>query len=967
MFCLFTQTEKWCWKINPTLSCCAVALLGLLLTLPVHADEPARPTLTLAGNHQVVFHAPDGKAVLSLAELSLPWNPKHNATIDTLMQDANDPAVWHAACKITSKDQPTLPITVAVTFWLVDPKHIQITFDVTCDDTMSLDKEKKWLTGAMVGFRLIKGSSKREHQPLPVYERPVYHASAITLNKADYYYYDTPDHRVGYVIDKSNTSWSDNWGNQHCMPQRVDAQHYQYVMDLLITDKGKPVSLTPSVMRTGQTSFGIFNTQGQQVIGVTDLLLPWNPHTAIKLSDLTRDAQDAALYHATFTVNSKVTPAPPIQCTANIRVIDPEHVRVTYDLTAKDTYLTENEKWLTGAMLGLRPIKQSEPRQMAYLAHWTRHEYGGVPYELHDGTLYYYDQPDNRVGIYLNKSNANWSDANGNQNCYPDKIDDHHFQYVMDVMIKSPNTPPDVFSAIMHQRPVSVVLKTDKAYNWFEPADGQPLVTTTLTNAKQTPQTVTLNIVARDFDGNKVVDQQHPITLEAYASKQVTIKLPASDHAIYFVEASAQQTDVEVLDRTNVVILSPFTFKQDPKTSMFGIAAAWPMPSYEDSLRLIKRMGIRWTRNPINTNPALIPAWLHTNVHTNIHPAELEPKDPANIEKRLRDMLIKAETFHAYQLEFANEWNMRGGINKAQYASTYVHNYLSVLDRIRKETHSTVKITMMGLAGMDQGFLRKVYEEGGWDMFDVLNLHPGRGNYTVDYDPNDPGIVGEHGTYWNFYGAVRIIKKMARQYGEKPIILSETYAPTYPNSFWEDSYRNAAENVVLTNALAMAEGMQRVFWYQLNDSVWWARGMARNTDREFHFGLLNRDLSFKPSAIAYCNVAQALDQATFIKHLTFASDSNAKGLLYDTPHGNVAILWNRVDGYTLSKRAEHFASPEPWVDTWKTKVPMTFKATGKTVTTADAIGRKKTIPVTDNKVQLILDGAPLIVTGLQFE
>ena len=117
-----------------------------------------------------------------------------------------------------------------------------------------------------------------------------------------------------------------------------------------------------------------------------------------------------------------------------------------------------------------------------------------------------------------------------------------------------------------------------------------------------------------------------------------------------------------------------------------------------------------------------------------------------------------------------------------------------------------------------------------------------RGNLTADY-PGDEWKVGDPVNSWNFLGSIRTAKAILAKYGEKPIFLTEAYACTQPNSWWHDTYRHAAENVLLSYALAQAEGVRVMDWYQLHDSVWHNEAGVNPKDPEYHFGLLNRDLS----------------------------------------------------------------------------------------------------------------------------
>jgi len=137
-----------------------------------------------------------------------------------------------------------------------------------------------------------------------------------------------------------------------------------------------------------------------------------------------------------------------------------------------------------------------------------------------------------------------------------------------------------------------------------------------------------------------------------------------------------------------------------------------------------------------------------------------------------------------------------------------------------------------------------------------------------------------------------------------------------------------------------------MMWYQLFDSIWSDRLGVSDKNREYHFGLVNRDLSLKPMVLAYCTIAEALDRATFKGWLKF-TDKNLRGLLFGTSRGPMAALWSRADGYLLSKKDEHFASPEPWVGTWKTQTPVTLPAAASQVVKINSIGQAETLSTQD--------------------
>jgi hypothetical protein len=269
---------------------------------------------------------------------------------------------------------------------------------------------------------------------------------------------------------------------------------------------------------------------------------------------------------------------------------------------------------------------------------------------------------------------------------------------------------------------------------------------------------------------------------------------------------------------------------------------------------------------------------------------------------------------------------------------------------------------------MDDVFARAMYDAGLARLTNVFNLHPGRGNVTPDYASNS-------GTYWNFLGSVRAAKRMMSEHGNQDgeLWLTEVYAPTRPNSWWDDTYRTAAENVVLTAALALAEGVTSLMWFQLHDNVKTHPHGASPGNREFHFGLMLRDRSPKPSLLAYANIAEQLDEARFVRWLPFPDAPARQGLHFQTPRGDLAVLWTRDDGYTLNTRqvrdGAFIPAPEPWADAWKTKRKVTLPVhrDRDRVTEIDPIGRRRTLPVKEGAVTVTLDGAPRLYYGLDVE
>jgi len=353
------------------------------------------------------------------------------------------------------------------------------------------------------------------------------------------------------------------------------------------------------------------------------------------------------------------------------------------------------------------------------------------------------------------------------------------------------------------------------------------------------------------------------------------------------------------------------------------------------------------------------------------HNIELQPSltvSDADAEAWAEANLAVAVNAGARYFEVGNELNRP--FNTGQAAQAYIDKALRpVVDRARQLTNPP-KILNNGLAGMDKPWVENFHAAGGWELIDGFAYHPGRGNFTPDYIPGGQSWeAGANGKYWNFGGGLRDILALMEQYGPKEIWLTEAYACTRPNAWWNDTYRHAAENVLLTLVLAKAAGVRAVCWYQFHDSVRGMPQVANAENVEYHFGLMNRDISAKPSLLAYATAARVLDEAVFLRHLSFP-DEQIKGELFATPAGQTAVIWARHDGYILNAdhdpATDYFPAPEVWVDPWPTKTTLSLPAAGASVEEIDVIGRGRVLSASGGEVAVVVDGAPRIFRGVSF-
>ncbi|MFJ6661223.1 hypothetical protein ACIQNG_33485 [Streptomyces sp. NPDC091377] len=633
------------------------------------------------------------------------------------------------------------------------------------------------------------------------------------------------------------------------------------------------------------------------------------------------------------------------------------HARLEWRITGADTLLPD------GFLFSRAIQAPTAPDDYIAITQWVRDAGGGIPYEEPAGVAHTSAWGSLHGMFLLDRSrqawtNATWVHAPGTADPaggWTSRADFHFSE-----------TRPSATATIGRGLELGIELTTDSDFNLYQ-VPGEPMRLSALVANGGATRTAELELSVRDFDGTQIAATTVTGSIAAAGTWQHTFTVPAPAAGIAFAEVVVRSTGDEAFARTNLATLPAFTY-QAGADSMFGIANyPWlQRPSADAVLDLWQRAGISLVRIAYDGGPGLPPSAFDARGMR--HNIELQPSLDATDSEAAAwaaDKLSVAQGAGAGYFEVGNELNRP--FNTGTAAQAYLDKALRpVFDR-RAATGAAVKLMNNGLAGMDKPWVENFIAAGGWDLIDAFAYHPGRGNFTPDYIPTggDWG-TGPEGTYWNFYGGLKQLKTLMAQHGEKEIWLTEAYAPTRPNSWWHDTYRHAAENVLLTLALAKAEGVTCVCWYQFHDSVLGMPQVADPGNVEYHYGLMNRDLSPKPSLLAYAHAARTLDQAVFRGWLTFP-DPQTFGLWFDTPDGPAVVLWNRADGYLLNTSGErtdwHFPAPEPWTDPWPTKTHLTVTA-GNAVRELDAIGRGRQLSPVQGKVTLTLDGAPRVFYGL---
>ncbi|TMR23819.1 hypothetical protein ETD86_06590 [Nonomuraea turkmeniaca] len=638
-------------------------------------------------------------------------------------------------------------------------------------------------------------------------------------------------------------------------------------------------------------------------------------------------------------------------------------VRGTFTVAARRASL----RWEVGGSATLTPsgymfsrtlIGNTAPETYVPATVWTKDARGGVPYEINAGSLYRETWAGTSACFRLASSNpaftnASWIHA-------PAGADG-----ATQVELVVGDMRPGAANAVATAAPLGVDVWSEQPFGLYDPGATMS-INAQVVNGGPAAKPVTLTWWARDFNGTVLGTGRLGKTLGPGEAWQETFAVRGCPQGIVFTEVKATSGDEEAFARTNLATLRPYAYDSDGK---FGIANyTWLLvPDKKQVGKLMQKIGVKWVRIAYGGAPGIPPAELDAlGIRHNVQLGGVIFNGTAEqiaawADDRARIVRQSGATY----FEVANELNQPW--MSGQKAAEYVRDGLKPIhDRLKG---SGIKLMNCGLGGMDYRWTANFHAAGGWDLIDVFAFHPGRGNFTADYaPPPEEWEQGSNGSYWNFLGALRKARQTIDEYGgDKELWLTEAYACTRPNHWWNDTHRQAAENTLLQLALCLSEGVDGVNWYQPHDSTIHHPQEADPKNPEYHFGLLNRDTSAKPVLLALATATRHLEGATFKRWLTFA-DPELKGLLFDTPRGKLAILWSRKDGYILNRdhgADQWYPHPEAWVDHWPTKTSLSLKTSGPAVREIDCIGQERTITASGRRVEITLDGAPRLYYGLE--
>jgi endonuclease/exonuclease/phosphatase family metal-dependent hydrolase len=216
--------------------------------------------------------------------------------------------------------------------------------------------------------------------------------------------------------------------------------------------------------------------------------------------------------------------------------------------------------------------------------------------------------------------------------------------------------------------------------------------------------------------------------------------------------------------------------------------------------------------------------------------------------------------------EVWNEPNLEGFWHDKPNAADYT--------KLLKATYATIKqidpelvVLLGGVSGIPWPYLEGIYEAGGKDAFDVMNVHP----YRYPSSPEERPL----------YDDLVRLRQLMEKHGDKgkSIWITEVGWPTHQGRRGVSPERQA-QMLARTYLLSLQAGVDLIFWYEFQAPE------GRPDYNEDHFGIVHRDLSPKPAYTALVALARA-------------RPAGSKGL--DHPWRSAEIYspsWQRPDGKT---------------------------------------------------------------------
>jgi hypothetical protein len=237
-----------------------------------------------------------------------------------------------------------------------------------------------------------------------------------------------------------------------------------------------------------------------------------------------------------------------------------------------------------------------------------------------------------------------------------------------------------------------------------------------------------------------------------------------------------------------------------------------------------------------------------------------------------RDYIRGTVTHFKGDIKYWEVWNeFNGSFYQGNNKPKEYADLVNAAYETAKEADPNAQIGM-SVANFDVGFLDSAIKAGAANHFDYLCVHPYENLGTLA----EGGEVG----FLSLTGNLRDMLKANKQRADMPLWITEVGYPA-PVTANAEADLKQAEVVVKGNLLSLAQGFQRIFWFE-------ARGPAygKGTD----LGLIRADWSPRPAYYAYKTMTTLLGPEP--KYLGWLNmGDGGYGFLFTGAHGTVLGAW----------------------------------------------------------------------------
>jgi len=289
-----------------------------------------------------------------------------------------------------------------------------------------------------------------------------------------------------------------------------------------------------------------------------------------------------------------------------------------------------------------------------------------------------------------------------------------------------------------------------------------------------------------------------------------------------------------------------------------------------------------------------VPRWASSNPEKDDFKG-YPPKDARDVASLVSQAVKRYECIAKYWV-IDNEVNIQEKLPGWKDLDTYLE-CLKVSYKAAKEADPKSKIILAAVTLNDADFVRRFYQKGGKDYFDIMALHP----YCTPAPPED-----EEGSLFfrlalgkkrAAFPDILAVGKIMEEYGDghKPIWITETgwvdkhEFPKGNRPPWagmvEVTEEGQANYYVRGYVLTKSYGVEKFFFNAMID---FPEGLGVHS---LNRGMLSADLSPKLVFIAYCQMTSLLTEARFERRIDL-DDKDLHAYLFSKNDLGIVVMWS---------------------------------------------------------------------------